>query len=134
MAVARAGELEVARPARHLSAGLFDLEGVLTDSGVLHAWAWGEVFDEFLLRLTEKAGWHFIPFDRSADYSDYIDGRPRLEGVHAFLGSRGVRLPEGRVDDPAEADTAHVWGAKTLFTTRDHPDLQAEPSAEAPRG
>src|SRR6266511_5380944 len=92
------------------------------------------IFDEFLLRLTEKAGWHFIPFDRSADYSDYIDGRSRLEGVHAFLGSRGVRLPEGRVDDPAEADTAHVWGAKTLFTTRDHPDLQAEPSAEAPRG
>lgn len=90
-----------------VSAGLFDLDGVLTDSGVLHAWAWGEVFDEFLLRLTEKAGWHFIPFDRSADYSDYIDGRSRLEGVHAFLGSRGVRLPEGRVDDPAEADTAH---------------------------
>ncbi|MGZ4417671.1 MAG: hypothetical protein ACXVRV_05805, partial [Gaiellaceae bacterium] len=27
---------------------LFDLDGVLTDSAVLHAWAWGEVFDEFL--------------------------------------------------------------------------------------
>ena len=24
----------------------------------------GEVFDDFLLRLTEKTGWHFIPFDR----------------------------------------------------------------------
>ena len=88
-------------------AGLFDLDGVLTDSGVLHAWAWGEVFDEFLLRLSEKTGWHFIPFGRVADYRAYIDGRPRLEGVHAFLRSRGIRLPEGRADEPAGADTAY---------------------------
>jgi HAD superfamily hydrolase (TIGR01509 family) len=69
---------------------LFDLDGVLTDSAVLHAWAWGEVLDEFLLRLSEKAGWHFIPFDRGADYRTYIDGRSRLEGVHGFLASRGI--------------------------------------------
>jgi beta-phosphoglucomutase-like phosphatase (HAD superfamily) len=86
---------------------LFDLDGVLTDSAVLHAWAWGEVFDGFLLRLGEKTGWHFIPFHRDSDYRDYIDGRSRLEGIHAFLGSRGIRMPEGRLDDPAEADTAH---------------------------
>jgi beta-phosphoglucomutase-like phosphatase (HAD superfamily) len=85
---------------------LFDLDGVLTDSAVLHAWAWGEVFDELLLRLSEKTGWHFIPFDREADYSTYIDGRTRLEGIHAFLDSRGIRLREGRVDDPARADSA----------------------------
>ncbi|MGZ8794957.1 MAG: HAD family hydrolase [Gaiellaceae bacterium] len=89
-----------------VSACVFDLEGVLTDTALLHAWAWGEVFDEFLLRLSEKTGWHFIPFDRYADYRTYVDGRPRLEGVHAFLGSRGIRLPEGRLDDPAQADTA----------------------------
>jgi beta-phosphoglucomutase-like phosphatase (HAD superfamily) len=85
---------------------LFDLDGVLTDSAVLHAWAWGEVFDEFLLRLSEKTGWHFIPFDRRTDYSAYIDGRTRIEGIHAFLDSRGIRLREGRVDDPAQADSA----------------------------
>ena len=88
------------------SACLFDLDGVLTDSAVLHAWAWGEVFDEFLLRLSEKTGWHFIPFDRQTDYSAYIDGRTRLEGIHAFLDSRGIRLREGRVDDPVTADSA----------------------------
>lgn len=86
---------------------LFDLDGVLTDSGVLHAWAWGEVFDGLLLRLSERLGWHFIPFDRGDDYLTYLDGRPRLEGVHAFLGSRGIQLPEGRPDDPADADTAY---------------------------
>jgi len=90
-----------------IGAGLFDLDGVLTDSGLLHALAWGEVFDEFLLRLSEKTGWHFIPFDRVADYRAYIEGRPRLEGIHAFLRSRGIRLPEGRVDEPTGADTAY---------------------------
>ncbi|HSC92184.1 MAG TPA: HAD family hydrolase [Gaiellaceae bacterium] len=89
-----------------VKACLFDLDGVLTDSGVLHAWAWGEVFDGLLLRMGERTGWHFIPFDRDDDYRTFVDGRSRLEGVHAFLGSRGIRLPEGRPDDPADADTA----------------------------
>jgi HAD superfamily hydrolase (TIGR01509 family) len=103
--------LPVSRKMLGLPAGagacLFDLDGVLTDSAVLHALAWAEVFDEFLLRLAGKTGWHFIPFDRDADYRAYIDGRPRLEGIHAFLDSRGIRLPEGRPDEPAQADTAH---------------------------
>jgi beta-phosphoglucomutase-like phosphatase (HAD superfamily) len=85
---------------------LFDVEGVLTDSAALHSWAWGEVFDDLLLRVAAKTGWHFIPFDRVADYREYVDGRSRLEGVHAFLDSRGIRLPEGRADGPAGADTA----------------------------
>lgn len=89
-----------------IKACLFDLEGVLTDSAVLHALAWGEVFDDFLLRLADKTGWQFIPFDRDFDYRTYLDGRPRLEGVHAFLDSRGIRLPEGRLGDPEGADTA----------------------------
>ena len=91
-----------------VSACVFDVEGVLTDSAVLHALAWGEVFDDFLLRLSEKTGSHFIPFDRVADYRAYVDGRSRLEGVHAFLGSRGIRVAEGRLDDSGQADTA--WG------------------------
>ena len=85
---------------------LFDLEGVLTDSARLHAVAWGEVFDDFLGRLAEKTGWQLIPFDRDADYRAYLDGRPRLEGIRAFLDSRGIRLPAGRPGDPEEADTA----------------------------
>ena len=76
---------------------LFDLDGVLTDSALLHAAAWAQILDELLLRLTASAGWHFIPFDRDADYRTYIDGRSRLEGIHSFLESRGIRLPEGRV-------------------------------------
>jgi HAD superfamily hydrolase (TIGR01509 family) len=89
-----------------VEACLFDLEGVLTDSAVIHAWAWGEVFDELLLRLSDRTGWQFVPFDRDADYRAYLDGRPRLEGIHAFLDSRGLRLPEGRPDNLDEFDTA----------------------------
>jgi beta-phosphoglucomutase-like phosphatase (HAD superfamily) len=94
--------------ARHIRACLFDVEGVLTDSSVLHVRAWGDVFDDLLLRLSEKTGRHFIPFDRVVDYSAYVDGRSRLDGVHLFLDSRGIRLPEGGFDDPVDADT--VWG------------------------
>jgi beta-phosphoglucomutase-like phosphatase (HAD superfamily) len=90
-----------------VKACIFDLEGVLTNSGALHAWAWTAAFDDFLQRVSERNGWHFIPFDRTADYLAYIDGRPRLQGVHAFLESRGIRIPEGRPDDPAEAETAY---------------------------
>ncbi len=85
---------------------LFDVEGVLTDSAAVHAWAWGEVFDDLLVRVAAKTGWQFIPFDRVADYREYVDGRSRLEGVHTFLESRGIGLPEGRPDGPADADTA----------------------------
>ena len=86
---------------------VFDLEGVLTDSGVLHAAAWAEVFDDLLLRLSDSLGWHFIPFDRVSDYASFIEGRPRLEGIHLFLRSRGLTLPEGRPDDPATLGTAY---------------------------
>jgi HAD superfamily hydrolase (TIGR01509 family) len=86
---------------------VFDLDGVLTDSGLLHAWAWAETFDPFLLQLAEKTGWQFIPFDREADYRDYLDGRPRLQGVHTFLAGRGIRLPAGSPEDAASAETAY---------------------------
>jgi HAD superfamily hydrolase (TIGR01509 family) len=59
---------------------IFDLEGVLTDGGILHATAWADVFDD-------------VPFDRVADYVTYLEGRPRLEGIHLFFQSRGVQVP-----------------------------------------
>jgi beta-phosphoglucomutase-like phosphatase (HAD superfamily) len=91
-----------------VTACLFDLDGVLTNSALLHAAAWAKVLDEFLLQLAARTGWQFIPFDRDADYRNYIDGRSRLEGIHSFLESRGIRLAEGRPDDPAHAETAYA--------------------------
>jgi beta-phosphoglucomutase-like phosphatase (HAD superfamily) len=85
---------------------LFDLEGVLTDAARLHAWAWAAVLDPLLERMGEKIGIRLEPFG-AADYGTYLDGRTRLEGIHAFLASRGISLPEGDPGDPAEAETAH---------------------------
>ena len=95
---------------RSVRACIFDLDGVLTASASLHAAAWQETFDELLARHHERAGERFgpwRPFDAQHDYDRYIHARPRIEGVHAFLASRGIRLPEGRVDDPPGVETAH---------------------------
>lgn len=91
----------------HVRACLFDLDGVLTDSGALHARAWADTFDPFLLELSERTGWQYVPFDPEIDYWTYIDGRPRLEGVHLFLNGRGIHLPEGHPADPSVAATAY---------------------------
>jgi len=90
-----------------VQACIFDLDGVLTDSGVVHAAAWAEVFDDLLLRLALETDRLFVPFDRDLDYRTYIDGRPRLEGIHLFLRSRGIRLPEGLPEDRADVDSAY---------------------------
>lgn len=86
---------------------VFDLDFVLTDSAALHAAAWAETFDAFLLRLADETHAQFRPFDGERDYTAYLEGRPRLEGIHAFLDSRGIRLQEGRLDDSATVESAY---------------------------
>jgi beta-phosphoglucomutase family hydrolase len=86
---------------------LFDLDGVLTKTAVVHAAAWKKAFDDFLRR---REGPGFRPFDPVTDYDEYVDGRPRLDGVRTFLASRGIKLPEGADDDPAQLDTVHGLG------------------------
>ncbi|MBY8856766.1 beta-phosphoglucomutase family hydrolase [Nocardia sp. CA2R105] len=90
-----------------IRACLFDLDGVLTRTAVVHAAAWKEVFDDFLRR---REGPDFRPFDAIADYDQYVDGRPRADGVRVFLASRGIELPEGSDDDLPELDTVHGLG------------------------
>jgi beta-phosphoglucomutase family hydrolase len=82
---------------------LFDLDGVLTDTASVHRAAWKEMFDAFL------AGRGQPPFT-DKDYTDYVDGKPRADGVRDFLASRHITLPEGRSDDPPGAETVHGLG------------------------
>lgn len=90
-----------------IQACLFDLDGVVTKTAVVHAAAWKETFDAF---LREREGDGFRPFDPVADYDEYVDGRPRADGVRTFLESRGIRLPEGSPDDPPDAPTVNGVG------------------------
>jgi beta-phosphoglucomutase family hydrolase len=85
----------------HISACLFDLDGVLTGTAELHREAWKQTFDEF---LRKRDGEDFKPFTEH-DYAAYVDGRPRADGVREFLRSRGISLPEGDPEDDGDTQT-----------------------------
>lgn len=93
-----------------IQACLFDLDGVLTKTAAVHAAAWKETFDGFLRQRAEAEGVPFVPFDIHDDYDEYVDGKPRPDGVRDFLRSRGIVLPEGDEDDPPEAATVRGLG------------------------
>jgi len=84
---------------------LFDLDGVLTATARVHSACWKQMFDEFLRQHAQESGTPFVPFDRGADYLNYVDGKPRMEGVKSFLASRGIHLPFGAPEDPADRRT-----------------------------
>src|ERR1035438_2277010 len=67
-----------------VAACLFDMDGVVTQTAVVHAAAWKEMFDEFLRARATSTGTEFVPFDPHADYGAFVDGKPRLDGTSAF--------------------------------------------------
>ena len=84
-----------------ITACLFDLDGVITQTAKLHAAAWKEMFDAFLRERSEEAGEPFEEFTPS-DYDRCVDGRPRLDGVRTFLAGRGIEADDelvGRLGD-----------------------------------
>lgn len=93
-----------------IQACLFDLDGVLTMTAKVHAAAWTQTFDAYLRDRTARTGEPYRPFDEVADYDEYVDGKPRYDGVRSFLASRGIELPEGTSDDPPTAETVRGLG------------------------
>lgn len=75
---------------------LFDLDGVITPTAEIHEHAWADLF----------SGYDYT----AADYLEFIDGRPRYDGVRSFLASRGVELPDGDPGDPPGNDTVCALG------------------------
>jgi beta-phosphoglucomutase family hydrolase len=93
-----------------VTACLFDLDGVLTQTALVHNAAWKQTFDTFLQTWSAQHGETFVPFDSGADYHRYVDGRPRADGVRTFLASRGITLPEGTPDDGPDQTTVNGIG------------------------
>jgi len=91
-----------------ITACLFDMDGVITQTAKVHDAAWKEMFDAFLRDWSASHDQPFVPFDPVADYEQYVDGKPRLEGTASFLESRGIELPMGEESDPAGTPT--IWG------------------------
>ena len=104
---------------RYCDAALFDLDGVITDTAILHRAAWRELFDVYLAGRPSSPSEDRSPFT-DADYRHHIDGKPRYDGVRDFLASRGVTLPWGDASDPADAATICGLGNRkqTLFAAR----------------
>lgn len=88
-----------------IQACLFDLDGVLTRTDVVHRAAWKETFDPLLAEAGQS---EFT----EADYLRHVDGKPRRDGVRDFLASRGLRPAEGEQDDPPERNTVAGIGAR----------------------
>jgi trehalose 6-phosphate phosphatase len=86
-------------------AAVFDLDGVITFTARVHASAWKELFDDYLRAHHEGTREHFRLFDAESDYHAYVDGKPRYEGVLAFLRSRGIHIPYGEPSDRPDAET-----------------------------
>src|SRR5262249_10955667 len=113
---------------------LFDLDGVLTQTARVHAAAWKELFDGYLRTRADQRSEPFVPFDERHDYGEYVDGKPRLDGLRDFLASRGIRLPAGGPDDPPGAETVHALGLQKndIVLRRIHTDgVEAYPGSVA---
>jgi beta-phosphoglucomutase family hydrolase len=93
-----------------ITACLFDLDGVLTQTAKVHAKAWKQMFDAYLRERADRTGEPFREFDIHSDYDEYVDGKPRLDGVKSFLDSRGIELPMGDPSDSPDAETITALG------------------------
>jgi beta-phosphoglucomutase family hydrolase len=85
-----------------ITACLFDLDGVLTPTALIHAQAWKTMFDAFLRGESSRTGQPFQPFDPVHDYDEFVDGKSRADGVRSFLESRHITLPDASVEELAE--------------------------------
>lgn len=101
-----------------IEACLFDLDGVLTDTARVHETAWRATF--------ETAGLGPSTHD---DYLQHVDGRPREDGIRAFLAGAellGVEPRRAAVFEDAlagvEAGRAGGFGLEVGVDRAGHPE------------
>lgn len=101
---------------------LFDMDGVITRSANCHGDLWKIVLDEFLEAYCERTNTPFRPFDPDVDYHNYVDGKPRYDGVVSFLASRGMMIPFGEPTDDETTETCCGLGNRKNRLFLDHMD------------
>lgn len=99
------------------------MDGVITNTAAVHAAAWKGTFDAYLAARSERSSEPFRPFTQD-DYLSYVDGRPRYEGVNAFLVSRGIHLPPGEASDGPDCES--VCGIGNAKNARFNGVLQSQ--------
>lgn len=93
-------------------AAIFDLDGVITKTALVHSSAWEEMFNDYLLYREQHYTESFREFTHADDYLPYVDGLPRYKGVAAFLRSRGINIPYGDPSDAPDKETVCGLGNK----------------------
>lgn len=91
---------------------IFDLDGVITQTALVHEQAWKEMFDDYLRLRQERDNQPFQEFRKPQDYLEYVDGKPRYQGVKSFLESRNIDIPFGSPDDEPGKETICGLGNK----------------------
>lgn len=84
---------------------VLDLDGVVTDTARVHEAAWRQLLDDFLAGRPAAGSEDHSPFTH-ADYLAHVDGRPRVDGLRAFLAARRIRLGDDEVAALAAAKDA----------------------------
>lgn len=92
-------------PMHSFCAVIFDMDGVVTRTASVHSLAWTNMFNEYLRHREQTQGEPFREFTHTTDYLPYVDGRPRYQGIEAFLKSRAIALPFGTPDDEPRKET-----------------------------
>jgi beta-phosphoglucomutase family hydrolase len=95
---------------------IFDLDGVITRTALVHGTAWKRMFDDFLKKWSEEHDSAFREFTHADDYLPYVDGKPRYKGVASFLESRGIELEFGDPgDDPSKETVCGLGNRKNVM-------------------
>jgi beta-phosphoglucomutase family hydrolase len=89
----------------NFDAVIFDMDGVITRTAVVHSSAWKKMFNEYLHYRERQYNERFREFTHADDYLSFVDGRPRYEGVNSFLRSRGIAIPFGEPEDEPRKET-----------------------------
>lgn len=68
---------------------IFDMDGVVTQTAIIHYKAWKAIIDELLAKIYSC----FSPFTEE-DYFYYLDGMSRIDGMTNFLKARQISTKE----------------------------------------
>ena len=96
---------EIHKQPYSFDAAVFDVDGVITKTALVHAASWKVMFDEYLRLREQRDGEPFREFTHEEDYLTYVDGKPRYKGVQSFLESRGINLEFGDANDQSGLET-----------------------------
>ncbi|QKT06480.1 beta-phosphoglucomutase family hydrolase [Gordonia sp. X0973] len=107
-----------------ITVALFDLDGVLTDTASVHMAAWTETFNDFLAHAVDDEGHAPAPFT-PADYLAHVDGRPREDGINAFLAARHITVDRDTVEKIAAEKNAKFLAILDRDGVRAYPDAVA---------